>query len=243
MVRTVALIPAHNEALTVRRVVDETVPYVDAVIVIDDGSTDDTALLLEGAGARVIRHQTNRGKGTRLVEGLTLAFSEGATHVITLDADQQHDPADIPAFLDAGRDVPGALVLGDRSASMISMPKHRARGIKFGNFFIGWACRRRLKDAQCGMRLYPIDIAQKTRVPVSQTLGFRYETAILMHAAEADIPFQFVPIDARYEGYVLRPSHFDPIWDFLRLFGLVSRFLIIRWGRPRGFLIALGIIR
>jgi len=129
MTYTIALIPAHNEALTVRGVVDGTIPHVDAVIVIDDGSTDDTARLLEGSGAHVVRHETNLGKGDRLVEGLNLAFSDGATQVITLDADQQHDPADIPAFLDAARDTPGALVLGDRSAAMVRMPKLRARSI------------------------------------------------------------------------------------------------------------------
>jgi len=93
------------------------------------------------------------------------------------------------------------------------------------------------------MRIYPAEMQSKVHVPTSQIGGFRYETAVLMHAAEAGLPFVFVPIDARYEGYVLRPSHFDPLWDILRLVGLISRFLCSRWGRPRGLLIALGIVR
>ena len=225
-----------------RGVVEATARQVDQVIVIDDGSTDGTAELLAATGAEVIRHEINAGKGTRLVEGLALAFSEGAAQVVTLDADQQHDPSDIPAFLAAATANPGALVLGDRSGAMHTMPKHRSRSIKFGNFFIGWACGRKIKDAQCGMRLYPAAIADIS-VPQRQVTGFRYETAILMHAAEADIPFAFVPIAARYEGYVLRPSHFRPIKDFLRLVGLISGFLASRGFRPRGLLIALGLVR
>jgi glycosyltransferase involved in cell wall biosynthesis len=241
-VKTVALIPAHNEALTVRGVVDATLPLVDEVIVIDDGSTDETYALLVGSGAQVIRHESNNGKGARLVEGLSLAYSAGAAQVITLDADQQHDPADIPAFREAASAHPGALILGDRSGAMATMPKHRSRAIKFGNFFIGWACGRRIKDAQCGMRLYPAAIAEVC-VPSGHITGFRFETAILMYAAEADIPFAFVPIKARYEGYVMRPSHFHPVRDFLRLVSLITGFLATRGFRPRGLLIALGLVR
>lgn len=241
--RVVALIPAHNEVLTIREVVVATLPHVDQVIVIDDGSTDETSAALAGAGARVIRHGTNRGKGSRLVEGLDLAFGEGAEMVITLDADRQHDPADIPAFLTAAGAHPDSLIAGDRSASMSAAPAYRARAIRFGNFFIGWACKCEIADAQCGMRLYPARLSRDVNVPQSRTKGFLFETAILLYAAEAGVPFVFVPIEARYEGYVLRPSNFDPIRDFCRLFAMVTCFLLSRGGRPRGLLIALGVLR
>lgn len=243
MKRTVALIPAHNEILTVRKVVDETTPYVDQVIVIDDGSTDGTAEALDGSGAMVVRHAVNIGKGPRLAQGFDLAFGDGADFVITLDADQQHDPNDIPRFLAMSDTQPDAIVLGDRSAAMEHMPATRRRGIKFGNFFIGWACRRMIKDAQCGMRLYPASMWNKINIPPRKTEGFKFETAVLMYASEQGVPFAYVPIDARYEGFVLRPSHFDPLRDFLRLFGLVTIFLISRGLRPKGLLLALGLIR
>ncbi|MDH3738247.1 MAG: glycosyltransferase family 2 protein [Alphaproteobacteria bacterium] len=241
MPHTVALIPAHNEALTIRTVVDATRPHVDAVIVIDDGSTDGTAEALSGCDAHLIRHPDNAGKGRRLVEGLELAFTEGATQVVTLDADNQHDPADIPAFLAKAAEHPGALVLGDRSAQMDRMPRSRARGIRFGNFFIGWACGRRIADAQCGMRLYPAQLWRKVQLPPDQIDRFLFETAVLLHSAEAGVPFVFVPVDARYEGFVLRASHFDPIRDFLKIVGLVTRFLFSRRLQLRGLLVVLGI--
>jgi len=243
MKQTIALIPAHNEVLTVRKVVDETISYVDKVIVIDDGSTDGTSKALEGSGALVVHHKKNLGKGTRLVEGFDLAFGQGADFVVTLDADQQHNPADIPQFLKRSQKHPDAIVLGDRSGAMAQMPKTRRRAIKFGNFFISWACGRIIKDAQCGMRLYPASMWGKVDIPSKQTEGFKFETAILMYAAEQNVPFEYVPIDARYEGYVLRLSHFDPFRDFLRLFGLVTHFLINRGFQPKGFLRSLGLLR
>lgn len=243
MSRTIAVIPAHNEAPTIRQVVDATLPHVDGVIVMDDGSTDGTASTLSGSNVRIVRHEENAGKGRRLVEGLALAFDEGATQVITIDADGQHDPADIPAFLARAAEKPGAIVLGDRSGQMRRMPVNRAFGNRFGSFFIAWACARRLSDAQCGMRLYPIRMWCALTVPPNQIDRFLFETAVLLHAAEAGIPFVTVPIQARYEGFVHRPSHFDPLGDFLNLVGLVARFLLSRRLRLRGLLVCLRILR
>ncbi len=243
MGQTVALIPAHNEVLTVRKVVEKTMPHVDRVIVIDDGSDDGTTESLTGSGAEVIRHASNLGKGSRLVEGLDFAFSQGADFVITLDADQQHDPDDIPDFVAMFETNATALVLGDRSEDMKQMPKSRRRGIKFGNFFIGWGCGCRIKDAQCGMRLYPATMWKKVRIPTKDTKKFKFETAALLYAAKAGVQFEYVPIAARYEGFILRPSHFDPVRDFLRLFGLVTMFLVRRGFHLKGLLLMLGIAR
>ncbi|MEM7177172.1 MAG: glycosyltransferase family 2 protein [Pseudomonadota bacterium] len=228
----VAMIPAHNESLTVREVVAGTLPHVDEVIVVDDGPTCATSAALAGSGARVIRHEVNLGKGQRLTDGMEMAFGEGAAMVITLDADRQHDPYEIPAFLAAASAPPGALVIGERSASMPAAPTSRAVGSRFGNFFIGWACERRVPDAHCAMRLYPTRLWREVTVPNQRRKGFLFEAAILLYAAEAGIPFVFVPVKARYQDDVLRPSHFDPIRDFCRLFVMAARFLVGRWGRP-----------
>jgi glycosyltransferase involved in cell wall biosynthesis len=242
MNQTYALIPAHNEVLTVSQVVEETACHVERVIVIDDGSTDGTVASLAGTSAVVLQHDENIGKGERLVEGFEAAKREGAHSVIVLDADRQHDPNDVPKFLAQHNIEPDAIILGDRSADMKNMPSSRRNGIKFGNFFIGWACCQPMKDAQCGMRLYPLRSLEKLNIPRRHTRRFKYETAVLMYAAEEGISFRYVPVQARYEGFVLRPSHFNPVRDFTRLFGLVTEFLILRGLRPRGFLIALGLI-
>ncbi|MEH6755430.1 MAG: glycosyltransferase family 2 protein [Alphaproteobacteria bacterium] len=243
MRRSAVLIPAHNEALTIREIVEAAKAHVDRVIVIDDGSTDGTAQQLDGLDIQIVRHDTNAGKGRRLVEGLELAFAEGIEQVITLDGDGQHDPESIPAFLDCAKQNPDALVLGDRSAQMDRIPKERALAIQFGNFFISWACVQRISDAQCGMRLYSAAIWKGVDVPSDQVDRFLFETAVLMHSAKAGYCFATVPIDARYAGFVQRPSHFAPVRDFVQLFALVTKFLFANRFQPRGLLVALGLIR
>lgn len=239
--RLFAVIPAHDEALTIREVVTATIPHVEGVIVIDDGSTDGGCEALADLPVKVIRHAENRGKGPRLVEGIARARDAGATHVLTLDADGQHDPADIPAFRAAALAHPGAMILGDRSADMARMPRGRARSIRFGNAFIGWACDRRITDAQCGMRIYPARFLEWVHIPLAARQGFVFETAALLHGAEAGLAFAPIPISARYEGFQQRPSHFRPIADFLAITGSVTGFLLRRGARPRGLLRALGL--
>jgi hypothetical protein len=167
----------------------------------------------------------------------------GASIVVTLDADQQHDPEDIPAFLNAHDRAPDALILGDRSGDMGNMVPYRRKGIKFGNFFIGWACNRRVNDAQCGMRGYPRSMWPKIDIPENNTKRFKFETSVLMHAALAGVRFIDVPVLARYEGFVLRPSHFQPVRDFLRLFGLVTAFLVKNRFCLKGFLNSTGVTK
>lgn len=243
MTVTVAVIPVHNEAVTILGIVTATLDHVDRVIVIDDGSTDGTCELLTGSGARVIRNSVNVGKGQRLVEGLQYAFGEGAQRVVTLDGDGQHDPADIPKFLACADADPGAIILGDRSGETRNMPLLRAFGNRFGSFFIGWACARKLRDAQCGMRLYPLGMWHDITVPATEIDGFLFETAVLLHASEAGFPFVTVPIAARYQGFVHRPSHFQPLNDFFKIAAMVMRFLMKRRLRLRGLLVSLQLAK
>ncbi|MEO0823922.1 MAG: glycosyltransferase family 2 protein [Pseudomonadota bacterium] len=243
--RTLALIPAWNEAPTIRAIAHGALAQTDGVIVVDDGSTDGTAEALEGLAVEVLRGTERAGKSARLAEGLAHAFASGADAVITLDADGQHDPAAIPAFLETATAAPDALILGDRSADMAQMPPSRARWIRFGNFFIGWACRQRIHDAQCGFRLYPRAVweAVRPRLRAADTRHFVFETAAMIHAADAGFALRTVPVDARYDGFVLRPSRYEPVRDGLRIAAMVTRFLVTRGFRPRGALIVLGLIR
>ncbi|MCI4662264.1 MAG: glycosyltransferase family 2 protein [Neomegalonema sp.] len=241
MPKLAALIPAHNEILTLREVVLATRRHIETVIVIDDGSSDGSAEAIADLDVRLIRETQNLGKGVRLAQGFDLAAREGFSHVLTLDADGQHDPEDIPAFAAKAAEHPEALILGDRSGDMAQMPARRKHGIRFGNFFIGWASRQPIQDAQCGMRVYPMALWQRLEIPKRRKQGFLFETAVLLYGAEAGARFVSVPVAARYEGFVQRPSHFHPIRDFLKLFGMVTRFLITRGLRPTGLLIALGL--
>jgi glycosyltransferase involved in cell wall biosynthesis len=237
------LIPAFNEAGTIRAVVEAVLAHADRVLVISDGSTDGTVARLAGLPVEVLEHAENRGKGQRLAEGLDHAFRDGADCVLTLDADGQHDPAEIPAFLAAARCAPGALILGDRLGDRRSMPAGRAASIGFGDFFISWAAGRRLRDCQCGMRLYPAELWARMRVPARERRHFVFETAVLLRAAEAGGEIARVPIAARYAGYVQRPSRFRPVLDTLRIAGQIARFFLRAGARPKGLLIALGALR
>lgn len=241
--RYCVLIPAHNEAGTIRQVADLALRHVKDVIVINDGSTDGTVAALDGAPVQIIDHDENCGKGQRLAEGLTYASQQGFDGVITLDADMQHDPDDIPAFLGAARTAPEALILGDRFSDNDAMPWYRAFGIRFGDFFVGWSIERPLRDAQCGMRLYPSELWQKTAVPDELREHFVFETAVLLHAAEAGYSFVRVPIKARYSGFVHRPSHYRPFKDTWSIVCMITRFIVQRRFKLRGLLIALGLVR
>jgi glycosyltransferase involved in cell wall biosynthesis len=234
------LIPAHNEEKTIRATVEGALVHVDHVLVINDGSTDGTVAALAGLPVEIVDHAHNRGKGWRLAEGLDHAIAQGAEAVLTLDADGQHDPDDIPAFLAAAQTAPDSLVMGERTEDRGTMPRVRAFSIGFGDFFISWATEREARDGQCGMRLYPAVLWRRTRVPQTERSHFVFETAILLRAAEAGFGVLRVPIRARYQGFVQRPSHFRPVLDTLRITRTISGFLVKRGLKPRGFLIALG---
>lgn len=237
------LIPAFNEAATIRGVVEGALAHVDRVVVISDGSTDGTVGRLAGLPVEIVEHAEKRGKGQRLAEGIEHAIAAGADCILTLDADGQHDPADIPAFLEAARRAPDALILGDRLADRAGMPGGRAASIGIGDFFISWASGRPMRDGQCGMRLYPATLWPRMRLAERECRHFVFETAVLLRAAEAGCAFERVPIRARYAGYVLRPSRYRPIVDTLRIAGAIAAFLIGRRARPRGLFVALGMLR
>ncbi|MEL7152840.1 MAG: glycosyltransferase family 2 protein [Pseudomonadota bacterium] len=240
-----AIIPAHNEGQTIAGIVTATVaiPDVTHVLVVNDGSTDQTAELAHSAGAAVIGNDQNLGKGPRLVEGMAHAFEQGAERVLLLDGDGQHDPDDIPAFRTASNGAPDDLIMGSRAAEMTKMPRSRANGIRFGDFFIGWACGQRINDAQCGMRLIPKSLWQRMTIPQRHAHGFVYETAMLIYAANAGARIVPVAIKARYDEVLRRPSHFKPAADFAKITWMVTEFLILHGMRPSGLLKQLGILR
>ncbi|MEO1491760.1 MAG: glycosyltransferase family 2 protein [Pseudomonadota bacterium] len=241
--RYCVLIPAHNEAGTIRQVVEGALCHVDHVIVVNDGSTDETVAALDGVAIELLDHAENRGKGQRLSEGIDHAIAAGFDGVLTLDADMQHDPDDIPAFLAAAQADPEAFILGDRFSDNASMPRGRAFGIRFGDFFVGWSIERRLRDAQCGMRLYPASLWKRTAVPDDLQAHFVFETAVLLHAAEAGCRFVRVPIAARYSGFVSRPSHYRPFTDTWSIVCAITKFIVRRRFKLRGLLIAVGLLR
>jgi len=227
------VIPAYNEAATIADVVRRARAVAPDVLVVDDGSQDGTPELAEAAGARVLRHACNEGKGASLWDGLQEVARRGG-FAVTLDGDGQHAPEDIPRMLEVAGEPPAALVLATRVKSMESIPPGRRRAQRFADFWISWAAGLRLRDTQTGFRLYPSDLLKRLGPRPTRADGFVFESAILIRAAHAGIPVRGVPIQAVYPPQG-RPSHYRPLVDSLRITRMVAGALLRRGLHPQGF--------
>ncbi len=207
-----ALIPAHNEQRSIVQVVSAARRSLP-VLVVDDGSGDDTAALAARAGAQVIRQEPNQGKGAALRAGFRWALARGYGAVITLDADGQHDPAEIPAFLQAYAHEPADLIIGERDFRQ--MPWLRRLGNSLGGRLFSWALGRRVNDNQSGYRL----IASRLMAALldSQEQGFEFEVEMLVVCARLGYRLAGVPIRTIYagEGSHIRPGQHT--LNFLRV--------------------------
>jgi glycosyltransferase involved in cell wall biosynthesis len=222
-----AVIPAFNEVATIRGVVDRTLREVERVIVVDDGSTDGTSHALAGCGATVIRNPVNMGKAESLRRGMALAWRDGEQAVITLDADGQHDPADIPRLIDAHEREPDLIVIGARLHEKHNIPRARYAANRFASFWIGWAAGYPLTDSQSGFRLYPASLMRAVDLTRSRSRGFVFESEILITAARAGVRSVAVPIHATYRVQA-RPSYFRPVADILLITRMVAWKLLCR---------------
>jgi hypothetical protein len=204
-VNAFVVVPAHDEVTTVGDVVRRARRHAP-VIVVDDGSTDGTAQAAALAGADVCRHPRRCGKGQALRTGVAAARARGATHVVTLDADGQHDSDDVPALLAAA--APRTLVVGARLCGDGALPPGRAEAIVVAGFFVNWASGLRLSDTQSGFRVYPLDVFDE--VPARHG-GFVFETEVLLAAAGRGWTIREVPVRARPR--VAARSRFRPVVD------------------------------
>ncbi len=156
-----ALIPAYNARETIGAIVSGTKRHVGYVLVIDDGSDDGTGKEAAGAGATVIRHLNNRGKGEALKTGFRFLVARGFDAVLTLDADGQHDPDDIPALVSRFEEGAAGIVIGTRMAQRDKIPRYRLIPNLVGNFFLSRASGRPIADSQCGMRVYAARVLKR----------------------------------------------------------------------------------
>jgi glycosyltransferase involved in cell wall biosynthesis len=212
-----AIVPAHDEGPRIEAVVRGVSAHLP-VLVVDDGSADDTATRAETAGARVLRQVPNQGKGAALRAGFRLALDEGFDAVVTLDGDGQHDPAELPAFVEAfsGASSPRpGLVVGQRDFRR--MPPVRRLSNVLGGAAFSWAVGQPVPDNQSGYRLLGRQLLERTLS--SQERGFEFEVEMLTLAIREGLPIAWVPIRTIYAG---EPSHIRPI-DHVRQFIRIVR--------------------
>jgi glycosyltransferase involved in cell wall biosynthesis len=223
--RTVAVVPAYDEAPTIGAVVRgvrAACPDV-TVVVVDDGSTDGTARAAAAAGAdRVLRSSRRGGKAAALRAGFDAALAAGADVVATLDADGQHDPADLSRLLAVADRVPGALILGDRLvAGGDPIPGARLRAIQTADRVLRRLLGVSLRDSQCGLRCYPATLLRRLAL---REAGFVLETEALVGAARLGHPLVSVPVRAIYPAG--RASRFRALGDGARIGWYLTRVVL-----------------
>ncbi len=228
------IIPTFNNQNTLKRVVDGVQEYTSSIIIVNDGSTDNTSKILENYPDLLqIHFPKNRGKGSALREGFEKATQKGFEFAITIDSDGQHYPNDIPVFLEELDKDDRYLLIGSRNMTHDSVPKGSSFGNKFSNFWFWAETGIRLHDTQSGFRLYPLSPLNKIKF---YTNKFEFEIEVIVKAAWNSIPVKNVPIKVLYDENE-RVSHFRPYKDFARI-SLLNTWLVLvalLYIKPRDF--------
>lgn len=208
------VIPLYNHAGTVRDVVARVLALHPHVLVVDDGSTDAGTTVLDGLDVRVIRQEQNRGKGVALKTAFYEAQKLGFSHIITLDADGQHYPENLPEFIAAIAAHPYGIIVGKRDFEQVMIPGSSRFGRKFSNFWLRVQTGISLGDSQSGYRAYPVNIV--LGLPLYEK-HYSFEVEVLVRAAWAGVKLHDVDIEVFYPSAEERISHFRGFMDNLRL--------------------------
>lgn len=229
-----AIIPTYNNATTLADVIRRTARYISDIIVVVDGSTDNTRSVLQSLDVPVVvvDYPQNKGKGHALKAGFEKAKELGFTHALTIDSDGQHYPEDIPALLSVSKQQPLCFVVGSRDMKAQNMPGRNTFANKFSNFWFTVQTGMRLPDTQTGMRIYPLE-----RLHGLALLTSRYEAELELLVFAAWAGEKIVPVQIRvyYPSQEERISHFRPAYDFTRIsiLNTILCFVALVYGLPR----------
>lgn len=220
----VVLIPTYNNAGTLLQVIDDVRRYANDIMVVNDGSTDNTAdLLATQSDLRVIAYERNRGKGYALKRGLCEAARIGYAYAITIDSDGQHYANDIAVFVEAAERSANTLFVGARNLQAENMPSRNTFANKFSNFWFWAETGTHLADTQSGFRLYPLAEITKMHFITSR---YEFEVEVLVRAAWKGLKVENVPIKVYYPPADERVSHFRPLRDFTRI-SILNTYLVL----------------
>jgi glycosyltransferase involved in cell wall biosynthesis len=219
MVSCCAVIAAFNEGGHVAAVVAGTLPFATPVIVVDDGSSDETASRARDGGAIVLRHDVNRGKGCAIRTGLPLALEQSCSHVLFLDGDFQHDPAEIPVLLRCAEQGAGDFVIGEREFNRNTMPAGRYYSNVIGSAILSRLIGAPVSDSQSGFRLVRADLLRRVTLTSSK---YEIETEMLIKLVRAGAKVERVTVRRlQYEG---AQSKIRPFRDTFRTCMLALRY-------------------
>lgn len=215
--KTCVVIPAYNIEKTLQRVIKGVQRYVGTVIVIDDGSNDATFKRAQEAGAEVLRHGRNEGKGRALRTGLEHALKKGFDQIILMDGDGQHDSNEIPRFLKAAQDPQADIIVGSRMENVKDMPRERLVVNRIGSFLTSLLARQRIPDSQSGYRLVKSGVLRKITFTSRR---YDLESEMLIKAGKRGFKIKSIPVKTIYRQEI---SHFHKFWDTLRFIKLILK--------------------
>ncbi len=222
--RIAVIIPAYNAEKTVGEVVRQARAQLSPVLVVDDGSADATGRVAEDNGAIVVRHAGNRGKGAALKTAFAWAVKHGLDGVVTLDADGQHLPKEIPRFIECRAKTGADLIIGGRAHHFGAMLPRRRMANRFSAWSIAMASGIGITDSQSGFRFYSARLISSVKL---RSDGFDMESEVIVRAGRAGMKVVTTPIDLGFVDGV-STSHYKPIKDTLRIAWTVFRTRLFR---------------
>ncbi|MEO8768628.1 MAG: DUF2062 domain-containing protein [Ferruginibacter sp.] len=229
------IIPTYNNATTLAAVITDVAAYTHNIIVVNDGSTDNTdALIKTFPFVQYISYSKNVGKGWALRKGFEYAIDKNYECAITIDSDGQHFGKDLPVFIEKIEQEPGTLIIGARNMGQASVPGKSSFGNKFSNFWFKVETGINSPDTQSGYRSYPLQLLKGTRYI---TRKYEFEIEVLVKTAWKGIKIDSVPVSVYYAPKETRISHFRPFKDFTRI-SILNTFLVIitfLYIKPRNF--------
>jgi glycosyltransferase involved in cell wall biosynthesis len=217
--RVCVIIPAYNESNTIAGIVKDIRSRNLDVLVVDDGSVDNSAHLARDNGATVLRNTSNMGKGASLIRGFDFALKNNYDAVITMDGDGQHMVEEIPKFVTKCESSTCHIVVGNRMNNVCKMPCIRILTNRFMSWMISKVAKQRIEDTQCGFRLLKKDVLEKVKF---ETNKFEIESEILIKAAKEGFNIDSIPIQSVYVG---EASHINPIKDTLRFIKFIFKYI------------------
>lgn len=233
------IIPTYNNAATLGKLIEDVSAYTKHIIVVNDGSTDNTLEILKDYPAvQLLTYDNNVGKGWALRKAFKFAVEKGYAYAITIDSDGQHFAKDLPVFIEALEAYPNAIIIGARNMDQSTVPGGSSFGNKFSNFWFKVETGISSPDTQSGYRLYPLLPLQKMRFT---TFKYEFEIEVLVKAAWKGIEVISVPVTVYYAPKEQRVSHFRPFKDFFRISVLNTVLVLISvlYIKPRDIILTL----